>query len=570
MEKWTIMPAPSPHDEHRHVLRIKGAMTDITRIIKRFGAMCGRPMKETTPEGYNFSLYLHQLDQAGWEKVSKALEEMAPGTAVRAQPASPLPIPTPPPVIQPPPMPVMQPPPVPVVQPPPPVLAPPPMPVMQPPPAPAPAPAPVVAAAPTWAPPAAAAPAPASPVSTRPLWGLVETIDEKRNFDSLSVGAYNRFAHAAAMSVVGAPGSMYNPLFIYGVPGVGKTHMLHAMAGALGKAMPGEAVLLTSGAALARAVSGAVSTGRLAEIAALAEKAKALVVDDIHLLALNELNQGPLSKLFNGFFGKNLQVILSSVYPPRALGSLEEALKISLAKGWSVDMKLPNPTIQADMIYAFSERAGITISVDDAKKFQEKVGAAYSDFPAWLRRFAALSKMRAAKGEPATSDDVLGILSNPGVPSNNVDMPAEADLAQCRGFIPPPPGPAAVNLAILVPKGQEALSPWLGYRFYETARTFGFAQTYRHVLVDVYDAEQPFGVPFQIGELCQRSGAQAALVLGPPQESKLAARSAEFSHAVGHILDSLRIVMGFVPHRSTMAWGAFLQAHLDCLEAGKP
>jgi hypothetical protein len=104
---------------------------------------------------------------------------------------------------------------------------------------------------------------------------------------------------------------------------------------------------------------------------------------------------------------------------------------------------------------------------------------------------------------------------------------------------------------------------WLVERFYKVGAEFRAPQTYRHVLCESYDAEQPLGVPFQIGESCQRSGAQAALVLGPPREARLAAREGEFAHAVRHILESFGLAAGWVPFTETTTTRPFLAAHLD-------
>jgi len=104
---------------------------------------------------------------------------------------------------------------------------------------------------------------------------------------------------------------------------------------------------------------------------------------------------------------------------------------------------------------------------------------------------------------------------------------------------------------------------WLVERFYQVGAAFGLQQTYRHVLCESYDSEQPLGVPFQIGDSCRRSQAQAALVLGPPRETRLAAREGEFSHAVRHILDSVGVAAGWVPFAETTTTRPFLAAHLD-------
>jgi chromosomal replication initiator protein len=624
MTKWSLRPDPSPLDPARHVLLIKGEMKHVSQIVKKFGAMCGRPLKADHAEGFNVSIYLHGITKTGVDKVARFLGEIAPaaqgdvasaipaatlpgGTplpdippmvrevprvpteelfsgmqapavreSVRPAPAEP-PIPQAPPATPPATMPDAEPeeagpvllppslvtpaipPPAPVIPVPAPVIPvpapviPPPAPVVPPPAPVVPPPAPVVASA---------APAIAL-VAPKPLWGLHVRPEPKLTFDSLLVGAYNRFAHAAATSVVGSPGTMYNPLFIYGSPGVGKTHLLNAIGAALRKNWDEASVMTTTGACLASAVSLALAEGRYAEIEKAVAGAKALLVDDMHLLAITEKNQATLAKLFGEFFSRNLQVVLTSVYPPRTLGALEEALKISLAKGWAVDMKVPNPTIQEDMINAFVERRAAGLAGADIKKLMERMGTGYSEFPRLVLRWGALSELYRLKGATPGADEIVGDLLSAGARNSQADLPNPSELEASRHFAPPAPAPDAVNLALFCPRGQDAMVTWLVERFYKVGAEFRAPQTYRHVLCESYDAEQPLGVPFQIGESCQRSGAQAALVLGPPREARLAAREGEFAHAVRHILESFGLAAGWVPFTETTTTRPFLAAHLD-------
>lgn len=583
MEKWSIRPDPTSYDPRRHVLLLKGTMQDIAGILRRFGAMCGRPAPVNMPEGYNYSLYLHGLTQLGMERMSAALNEMCPAMADKPSAAGGLPPPgaalpaqplTPPPLTPPAPsapLPPLQPitplpaPPAPALEAAPVLIPltpeaanPPPAPVLAPP-TPAPAPAAAASVAPTPLP-AAAAAAPGAVLAEKPLWGLRQSLDARWTFDTLLVGSYNRFAHAAATSVVSAPGSMYNPLFLHGGPGVGKSHMIHAIGKGLAQALAEENVIVTTGARLARAATKALAAGKAGELEAALGKAKALLVDDIHLIAVTDANRAELAKLFALFFGANLQVVFTSVYPPKALGALEEALKISFAKGWAVDMKPHTAAVQTDILGVAFDKAALSLSGDEIKEFIEMLGPNQAEAVRWAKRLVTLNAIANKAGQPAKIPDLYRILFDPGVAAK--ELPDPKDLETARGFKPPPPGPEAINLAVLLPKGQEAMAGWVQSQFYKAA-PFGVSRSFRHVLVGSYDAGQPFGVPFQIGELCERAGAQAALVVGPPADSNLAARAGEFSHAVVHILEGLDAGMGWIPHRGTVSLAHFLRAHID-------
>lgn len=606
MERWTLKPAPTDADDRRHVLHFQGEMKDFLLILKRFGAICGRPDRGAAEPGYNFKVFLNKPGPEVLENLSSFLTELVPAPpaalepeaatlpeiSVRSEPADGE---TPPPALepdsaQPPPLeppsleqPPLEPPPLE----PPPEPAPPPieqLPLAEttsenvPPMEPLPPQPPVEQLPLTEEPTAPAEPAPAAapepapmvqaqaaPRAERAFWGLERKLDEKRDFDALLVGSYNRFAHAAATSVVGSPGTMYNPLFIHGGPGVGKTHMLNAIGSGLGKAVSPENILLTSGTRLSSAAAQASAAGRLPEILGLAERKKCLLIDDIHLITATEATQAALAKVFAHFLGQNLQVVITSLYPPKALGALEEALKISFARGSAVEMKVPGVEPQRDMVMASFSRHGTDLNNDENNMFHDKLGGNFFESLRWVRRLLCLKQLREAVKKDVQMSDLIAELFTPVTTTPGSDMPTAEDLEKLKAFSLPAQEASARALAVLFPKGSDALSNWMIYRFYDSASAVGTSQGYRYVLVDSYDPEQPFGVPFQIGEMCRGAGAEAALILGPGPQSKLSERTAEFAHAVKHILSDQEVAMGWVPYAATTSPVPFLHAHLDFL-----
>ncbi|MDD5657575.1 MAG: DnaA/Hda family protein [Elusimicrobia bacterium] len=577
MHKWSLRPDPGPHDSDRYALFVQGDMKSLTPLIKKFGSMCGRPMKIRHPEGFNFRMHLHGLTQPGRERVFKYLDEAAPGacadrTSVAPEkepltadvPALTIPEPLAPAAAS-------EPEPAPPATPPPSASEPAPAPVPEavsaPEPTPAPTPAPEPAGPPAAAEPAPApAPQPAAEDPAAPSFGLRRPIDPKRDLDSLLVGAFNRFAHAAATSVIGSPGTMYNPFFVFGGPGGGKSHVLHAVAGALGQSL-GEAVL-TSGSGLALAANRAAAQGKTGEFEAFMGQAKALLIDDAHLLAISEGNQGVLGRILQACFSRNAQVVMASVYPPRALGFIEEALKISLSKGWAVDMKLPNSTIRAELIGAALARQGAVVEPELVKKLVEELGANYGKFPRIAARWGALARIYQAAGRSPVQNEIYAHLMAPGARLAPGELPTPAELESARSFQPPIPGAGAGALAVFFPKGQEGMAAWTLASFHRVAAQFGVNGSFRCVLRESYDPDQPF-VPFQIGEACRRCAARRALVLGPAGESRLAGRVGEFAHAVRHVLEDGGAAMGWIPFNEAAATRPFLAAHLDMLAAGR-
>lgn len=389
---------------------------------------------------------------------------------------------------------------------------------------------------------------------------LTDELRADLTFETLLVGAYNRFAHAAAMSVVTSPGSMYNPLFLYGMPGTGKSHLLYAIANSMSKGLGASSLLVTSGARLSRVVSAAVAGGSMAAIDKKVADSKAIFVDDIHLLAVTDQNKDVLAKLFKSFFDRGLQVVITSMYPPKALGTLEEALKFTFSKGWSVDLKIPSPNVQRDLVGSVGERLGAQFSGDEIGQLADKLTMwGYQDLTLWTKRIVALRKMRAAAAQPAPLMDLLRLIYEP------ITIGSEAPPVSTAGtaFTPPAAPAGSQPLAIIVPKGQEGLGAYVARLFYDVGGKNGFARTYSVALMETYDAMQQVGVPFQIADMCHRAGVTRAIIVGPGPDSPLAPRAAEFGHAVRRILDSSDVAMGWIPHHQLHIAAHYVNAHLD-------
>jgi hypothetical protein len=648
MDRWEIRPTQTPDDPDRHTLLIRGGPADVAALVKKFGALLGRP----TPflgEDFNLSLVVHRLTPEIRERLETWLKEAVPATrpveeavsslsaamtspSAAAEPASapapvPVPIPAPPEPQIPPPIRLEMPP---LAAPSAPEAAPPvpaevPIPPMPEPAATAPAPAPTtipplpevkpptvemkppvpempplisltpapaasdalppndpLASMPTLAPPpAAAAPsepaatppppepaAPALPASAPPPATpppeppFLMPLRAAWTMETLIVGAYNRFAHAAATQVIASPGTMYNPLYLYGVPGTGKSHLLHAIARSLSKGLDGVGLFSTTGPRLSRGVNAGLAAKNLAEIEKKAADSKAFLIDDIHLMAVSEQNKDALAKIFKTFFDRQQQVVITSLYPPRALGALEEALKFSFSKGWSVDLKIPNPAAQKDLISFAADHAGSKLSIEEVGMLHEKLSQwGYQDLTLWLRRLVAFKELREAAGQPASVSDMLPLIYEPVLAG--IGEPPKTGAP----FQPPPAQAGAAPLAVIVPKDQLVMSTFAAAQFHEVGAKFGLRQSYRHALWESYDAQQPFGVPFLIGDLCHRAGVTRALIVGPTPDSPLGPRSAEFAHAVRRILENIGVEMGWIPFSGLTTAAHYLNAHLDFVSA---
>ncbi|MCM2578482.1 chromosomal replication initiator protein DnaA [Streptomyces sp. MTZ3.1] len=191
--------------------------------------------------------------------------------------------------------------------------------------------------APSGAPgPLAAQPAPA-PGPGEPTARL----NPKYLFDTFVIGASNRFAHAAAVAVAEAPAKAYNPLFIYGESGLGKTHLLHAIGHYARSLYPGTRVRYVSSEEFTNEFINSIRDGKADAFRKRYRDMDILLVDDVQFLASKESTQEEFFHTFNTLHNANKQIVLSSDRPPKQLVTLEDRLRNRFEWGLITDVQPP-------------------------------------------------------------------------------------------------------------------------------------------------------------------------------------------------------------------------------------
>lgn len=160
-------------------------------------------------------------------------------------------------------------------------------------------------------------------------------------FDTFVIGASNRFAHAAAVAVAEAPAKAYNPLFIYGESGLGKTHLLHAIGHYARSLYPGTRVRYVSSEEFTNEFINSIRDGKGDTFRKRYRDVDILLVDDIQFLASKESTQEEFFHTFNTLHNANKQIVLSSDRPPRQLVTLEDRLRNRFEWGLTTDVQPP-------------------------------------------------------------------------------------------------------------------------------------------------------------------------------------------------------------------------------------
>lgn len=169
-------------------------------------------------------------------------------------------------------------------------------------------------------------------------------LNPKYTFENYIVGSNNRFAHAAAVAVSENPGTKYNPLYIYGGVGLGKTHLMQAIGHAIKKNNPNINIIYTTGESFTNELVSAIMRDNSDNetFRNKYRKIDVLLIDDIQFLAGKEKCQEEFFHTFNTLFESGKQIILSSEKPPKQINMLEERLKTRFEMGLTVDIQAPD------------------------------------------------------------------------------------------------------------------------------------------------------------------------------------------------------------------------------------
>ena len=238
--------------------------------------------------------------------------------------------------------------------------------------------------------------------------GYRQGLNEKYTFENFIVGSGNELAYAACQGVAAQPGTKYNPLFLYGGVGIGKTHLMQAVGNAVLAHNPDARVVYVSSEQFLQEFVDALRFKKNTDFADFYRGADVLIVDDIQFIAGKEKVQEEFFHTFNALHQASKQIIISSDKPPRDIPTLEERLRSRFVWGMSIDMQTPDFETRCAILQTKAENHGIELTTDVTEYLATNVQTNIRELEGALNQLLAFCEMRGLSPNMTVASSLLG------------------------------------------------------------------------------------------------------------------------------------------------------------------
>lgn len=233
-------------------------------------------------------------------------------------------------------------------------------------------------------------------------------LNEKYTFENFIVGSGNELAYAACQAAAAQPGTKYNPLFLYGGVGIGKTHLIQAVGNAVLATNHKARVVYISSEQFLQEFVDALRYKKISDFTDYYRSADVLIVDDVQFLAGKEKAQEEFFHTFNALHQASRQIIITSDKPPRDIPTLEERLRSRFVWGMSIDMQTPDLETRCAILQTKAQTHGVGLTPDVTEYLATNVQTNIRELEGALNQLLAFCEMRGLEPNLSIASSLLG------------------------------------------------------------------------------------------------------------------------------------------------------------------
>ena len=244
-------------------------------------------------------------------------------------------------------------------------------------------------------------------------------LNSKYNFDTFVVGSNNKFAHSASLAVAESPGQVYNPLYLYGGPGLGKTHLMHSIGHFILDQNPNMKVLYVTSEEFTNEVIESIRSGNAASMTKLREKYRTvdvLMVDDVQFIIGKESTQEEFFHTFNVRHGAHKQIILSSDKPPKEMETLDERFRSRFEWGLIADIQPPDYETRMAILRKYAESYDKQIDEEIIKYIANNVKSNIRELEGAFNKIIAFARLNKVELTLSLAEEALKDVIYPNKP----------------------------------------------------------------------------------------------------------------------------------------------------------